>query len=843
MEVTVNVSSPPSATAASSATDTGNGAGKVSAAGKDAQEYDEWVIVARGNDGYYNIQATNGAYFSNNGGVQYKMGFWDGDANESKTQTDGGSLFKFVPLTFDNDNPRYYQLKDVAEYLGDGSAFHTGTSVGLYDITDYTAAYTTASGIVASGNKTAAADCHSAYTTLRSEYNNVSVNVASPDKIYYIKSVAAADGEWNYSTGKYVHTLSAATTRSDKTYNHSHLVFDAFNDITPKSLAAFQFEAVKGGYKIKNLHTGLYVKSFAAGAEQMGAYADAAVVKVAAYADGQVTLQIGSNDPMHAEKAGDVIVQWRAVPGNALLWTIDEVAEISDLDYTITMPADGYTTLYLPYNVTLPEGVVAYNVEPESIVENLDGTYGYELTELATAGQKLAKGTAVVIKGTAGDIYTFTATLDDDDAISADDTALRGTYYNVEINSDNDVKRYSAAVVDGELVFNRIDAATTATACNCWLETTVNTTVIGKVVVVETVWEEGAVYRIKCRMSDAKLRTLYTNGAKNRILWTDDARTDAATLFILQEYNEQAGTFKLVSALANGIWNAEATLDENGTVLIKKAGSVNGTVMIETDAGRRFCTDLQDVDFFSGAGDKPAGEYVFDDRSTDFLFVRVNDIEPVNYTLNMAAGHQFATLYLPYNATVPTGVEAYLAEKPTAVNATAVALSAPLTVVPAYEPVIVYRETATEKADYVFQYTTSAADEVTITTNALEGRLIETAVTSDNDADRFYLLLTIGSDAQRKEAFYWVYKEYNASGAYVGKESGTHIKCAANKAYMVLSESQASNLSFRFPGTTAVDEVEAEGSEVDAIYDLQGRKLEAAPEKGIYIVNGELIVK
>ncbi len=811
-------------------------------------KYQEWDIVkstvANCTDYYYiKVNGTTNATFSHNGGfdVTDYMGIWSGGWNT----TDGGSLFKFVPLTFDNENPRYYQLKDVAEYLGDGSAFHTGTSVGLQDITNYTAAYATASGIVADGNETAAASCHTAYTNLRSEYNNVPVKEALADKIYYIKSAATND-DCAYCTGKYVHTLSASATRGSESYNQAHLVFDATDGISMMSLAAFQFEAVEGGYKIKNLHTGLYVKSFGADAEQMGAYADAAVVKVSAYADGQVTLQIGNNSPMHAEKAGDVIVEYGAEAGNASLWTIDEVADISDLDYTITMPADGYTTLYLPYNVTLPEGVTAYIVEPESIVENLDGTYGYEFTKLATAGQKLAKGTAVVIKGTAGVEYTFTATLNDTDAISAANTALRGTYYDVEINSDDAAKRYNAAVADGELVFNRIDAATTATACNCWLETTVDAEVIGKVVVVETVWEEGAVYRIKCRMSDAKLRTLYTNGAKNRIMWTDDARTDAATLFILQEYDEQAGTFKLVSALANGIWNAAATLDENGTVLIKKAGSVNGTVMIETEvagdaANRRFCTDLQDVDFFSGAGDKPAGEYVSDEKSTDFLFVRVDDITAVNYTLNMAAEHQFATLYLPYDATVPAGVEAYIAEKPASANATEVALSAPLTVVPAYEPVIVYRASATEKADYVFQYTTDNAAEVT--DNALTGHMIETAVTSDNDADRFYLLLTIGSDAQRKEAFYWVYKEYNASGAYVGKEDGTHIKCAANKAYMVLSESQAANFSFRFPGTTAVDEITAEGSEVDAIYDLQGRKLEAAPEKGIYIVNGELIVK
>lgn len=817
------------------ATDTGNGAGKVSAAGKDAQEYDEWVIVARGNDSYYNIQATNDAYFSNNGGVQYKMGFWDGDANESKTQNDGGSLFKFVPLTFDNDNPRYYQLKDVAEYLGDGSALHTGTSVGLYDITDYTAAYTAASAIVTAGNKTAAADCHSAYTTLRSEYNNVSVNVASPDKIYYIKSVAAADGEWNYSTGKYVHTLSAATTRSDKTYNHSHLVFDAFNDITPKSLAAFQFEAVEGGYKIKNLHTGLYVKSFAAGAEHMGAAEDAVVVTVSAYADGQVTLQIGDNSPMHAEKDGNVIVQWRAVPGNASLWTIDEVAEISDLDYTITMPADGYTTLYLPYNVTLPKGVTAYTVDPAHILQKGDGTYYYdELTQVAAAGEKLAKGTAVIIKATAGE-YTFEATFDDTDAKTAAASALVGTYYKQTVSTG-----YGMAVENNEPIFNRITADTAVEPNNCWLVADgITTDKIGTSVEFQSVEiEDGKVYRIRGRLSNGVLRTLYNNGANKKILWTGEAKDDASTIFIAQEGED--GKFKLVSALANGYWSQDAKIAEEGVELTFANGSVNGTAMIVGNNGRRFCVDGDDLDFYSNVAVEPANAYVNENVTTDFVFELVEDVT-VGYTLRMAKNNAYATLYLPYAVTVPSGVTAYIAHSPTT---SLMMLTDVKGVIPANTPVVIKRETTNVSEDYLFAYTTDApAIDFASYTNRLKGYLIDTLVEGETGYN-YYMLMRYNT----VEAFYWILKEYDENGKlYTGLNQSTqktHIKCIGNKAFFSTSTpNNSASYRFVFEGTTGIDGVDAEGNGTEAIYDLQGRKLQAAPEKGIYIVNGELIVK
>ena len=822
------------------ANDTGNGAGMVSAAEEDKMTYNEWTLVKRGNDGYYNI-TTNGAYFSNYGGTTNKMGFWDGNADESKTQTDGGSLFKFVDAEFENDNARYYQLSDVAEYLGDGSNFHTGTSVGLDDITEYTVKYNEANALVNAGNGSDANACHNAYTALRYAYENVPVNVASPDKIYYIKSVADADKEWSYCTGRYVHVLSATANREGKDCNLSHLVFDEFDDITHKSLAAFQFEAVEGGYKIKNLHTGLYVKSFVADAEQMGAEADAAVVKVSAYADGQVTLQIGDNSPMHGEKAGDVIVEWGAVAGNASLWTIDE-AEISDLNHTVTIPSAGYTTLYLPFNVTLPEGVEAYTVTPSGIIGKGNGEYGYVMTQVAAAGDKLAKGTAVIIKGTPDTEYTFEATLDDTDAITVPSSALRGTYIDKTVNSDETVKAYLLGAENGEAVFNRINADTNIPAVSCWLEAGADDEQIDMYVLSEIT--DGGVYRIKGLLSNGKVRTLYNNGANSNIKWTEEEKTDASTLFIVKEDEEESGKYYLISALANGVWSDTRTIAEEGVALTFAAGSVAHARMIVGNNNRRFTVygagTAGEVNYYSNCTE-PANRFVTENESTDFLFESV-DASEAKYSLKMKKSYEWSTLYLPYTVTVPTGVKAYIATTDPVDDGSGqkvLELTEAGGIVPAYTAVIIKRESSVVAETFNFVYTTEAAAK-DLSGNLLKGRITEGYVGGDEMASKNFYILFRGDEGER---MYWIYKEFDAAGAHVGKDTGTHIKCAGNKAYLALDAvNNAPSLSFRFSGTTEIEEVKGEYGNVKAIYDLQGRKLSEITEPGIYIIDGKKVL-
>ena len=379
-----------------SADNTSNDPGKVWAVKKGEKVFYEWKFVSRA-DGYYNIQAHDGSnYFSNNGGTSNKMGFWSGSP-----ESDGGSLFKFIDAEFENSNERFYQLSDVKQTMTDGTNIYGGTSVGLYTGgTEYREAYTAASTIIAAGNTSDSKECYNAYKALRAANEDLSYNAADPDKLYYIISKASND----YCKGEYVHTNRIPTARTcywgTNTYNQNHLLFDAKTDIDQLSLAVFQFEATntQGEYKIKNLHTGLYVKAFAG--THMGT-SEPAVVKIAGYADGQVTLKIGNNSPMHAQNDYGVIVQWDASANNASLWTIDEVSDLDDIAYSITL-ADvengyGYATLYLNYPVEIPSGINAYRAS--EIVED-SWIHMEEVTGIIPAR------TAVVLYGRAG-VYTL----------------------------------------------------------------------------------------------------------------------------------------------------------------------------------------------------------------------------------------------------------------------------------------------------------------------------------------------------------------------------------------------------------------------------------------------------
>lgn len=116
--------------------------------------------------------------------------------------------------------------------------------------------------------------------------------------------------------------------------------------------------------------------------------------------------------------------------------------------------------------------------------------------------------------------------------------------------------------------------------------------------------------------------------------------------------------------------------------------------------------------------------------------------------------------------------------------------------------------------------------------------------TPDRDVN-IYMLKSSGTSVK----MFWVYENYTQEGLNTGNnDEGGYVTCKANKAYMVLPKELAGNIasySFRFDdGTTDIEDVENENVELNAIYDLQGRKLENVTAPGVYIVNGKkLFVK
>ena len=414
------------------ASDINNGDTKISAIeiGTEGYVY-EWTFIQQA-DNYYNIKITKGGssnYMSDFGNYGADTGFYN-----TNNSNDTGSLFKFIDAEFDNNNPRYYQLSDFKKdnITIDGTNIYGGTSVGLYTGgKEYREAYTAATALVNAGSASSSNNCYTAYKALRATVANLKYNTANPEKLYVIKSTANND----YCKGKYVHTLRKDTTVGhstwgDKVYDHNHLKFATLDDIDVVPLAVFQFEetGIQGEYKMKNLHTGLYVKSFAD--TQMGIKDNAQNVKITGYADSQVTLQIGNNHPMHAQNDYSVIVQWQAEANGASLWTIDEVTNIEDVKYTVDITSAGYSTLYLNYPVKIPNGVKVYTAN------TIKGGY-FSMNEITGV---IPARTAVIIEGEAGNYYFVYSTEGGESVstISENDFEFCGTLWDTYVGGTND---------------------------------------------------------------------------------------------------------------------------------------------------------------------------------------------------------------------------------------------------------------------------------------------------------------------------------------------------------------------------------------------------------------------
>ena len=182
--------------------------------------------------------------------------------------------------------------------------------------------------------------------------------------------------------------------------------------------------------------------------------------------------------------------------------------------------------------------------------------------------------------------------------------------------------------------------------------------------------------------------------------------------------------------------------------------------------------------------------------------------EPESYTLTVGET-EWATLFLGFNAAIPSNVKAYTV---TAVNDGYVTLTQVTGVLPAETGVIV---NAT-KGNYEFNYSAENVADVA-------GNLLKGTVADKNIEGEAYVLGVVDG----------------AVGLYKALASGTSWKNNANKAYLPASvASGAASYSFRFgEGTTAIENVEVENAS-NVIYDLTGRKVNEITAPGIYIVNG-----
>ena len=324
------------------ADDNEDGHSKVWAVENGTKTVCEWTIENNGD--WYNILG-NGNYFSNHSGVTYKtMGFYN-DKN------DNGSQFKFVEAVFTDDNPRYYQLKDVTMVMDVTKQAMSGDAPGCRENGDeHYNSYTAAMEQINKGSDVAAAaDCYTVYTTLRATREALGdMIMPTPGNVYRLKnhiSKSAEEGHKNHYIANSNAKLSFPTEADDNT-----TLWICVEGADGK----FQFISGVGSATLtwKNFGENAVDYEIRSGVEQ-GAVA-------LAYGTDNLTLtnEENANGVLFGHIANNATEQDNTWSTD---WYIEPVADDVKAFHSRSIAKGyNYATLYLPYAATVPDGISAY---------------------------------------------------------------------------------------------------------------------------------------------------------------------------------------------------------------------------------------------------------------------------------------------------------------------------------------------------------------------------------------------------------------------------------------------------------------------------------------------------
>ena len=260
-----------------------------------------------------------------------------------------------------------------------------------------------------------------------------------------------------YCANKFVKTVPVTTNYAGGGYSanrdHTQLVFDECDpNVTPS--AVFEIVAGENSYefKLKNVHTQEYVRSFVNSDRHMGTEAEATAITFKYLGANQYAVYGANNgNPMHAQEAYNVIVTWNTSAYGASSW---EIIEVETPTHELAVGEAGWSTLVLGFNAAIPEadGFKAYTIEA---VEN-----GY--VSLAEATGVLGANTPIIVNAPEGS-YEFAYTTAAATVSPATDV-LKGTLYNSNIapegtayvlaNGENGVGLYKAALTDNAFLNN-----------------------------------------------------------------------------------------------------------------------------------------------------------------------------------------------------------------------------------------------------------------------------------------------------------------------------------------------------------------------------------------------------
>ncbi len=184
------------------------------------------------------------------------------------------------------------------------------------------------------------------------------------------------------------------------------------------------------------------------------------------------------------------------------------------------------------------------------------------------------------------------------------------------------------------------------------------------------------------------------------------------------------------------------------------------------------------------------------------------------YKSDVETSEVWSTLYSPMAIKIPSGIEAYIV---TAANDGYVTLTQIFSVIPANTGVVLRGGNIELSTDNTY-----FGEVEPIYGNLLRGTDCDTMI-----EEEAYVLGIVDGE-------YGFYKAEMEDGKFLNNNNKAYLPVSALSA----GASQCASLRFVFGNTTAVEDLEDSDGNVNAVYDLVGRKV-SNPAKGIYIVNGK----
>lgn len=346
-----------------------------------------WLLATTNDAAPYGLQTYNKAnYLSNNGGTAKKMGMY----TAAPSADAGTAMYFYTPAE------KLQALIDEAKDM----AANAGTKVGYCkDATALNAAIAAAEENLKNGNYSV--------TDLNTAIASIEINLPEEGKFYTITNNGAD------RKGKTALTVEA----NGGLKGVASVAMDGVFQFVEAGDNAFYLYSVERGTYLSTAHANAsQTQNFSLATETSAAKS----VTLSRLADGVMGITPNGGGMLHVEGWYGNVVGWNETAATkASAWVIDEVTDITELTHNVNIGKAGYSTLYLNYDVTIPEGVEAYTV---TSLENGEAN-------LAAVEGAIPAKTAVILKKAEGQpaeatTYSFNYA---ENAVAAGENMLLGS--------------------------------------------------------------------------------------------------------------------------------------------------------------------------------------------------------------------------------------------------------------------------------------------------------------------------------------------------------------------------------------------------------------------------------